>query len=248
MQGRCDNSLRDATLPRTSLRFFENLIPSPPSSSRAVPPRTATSWQPDGNAVIEVSRSAPPLVEPFQPVARTATRMEHRNQEKRLVAHGVDQLDRKGPEHHPAKPEVYGRFRHGGERFRVLERDGDSLVKFLDQPRAEPFLALLVVDDRILVFRQRLGEEFGAGHWPRTDRSRAMTLARASASSISLTSPACNACILRINSVTCVCSTPASSLSSSRLSSSARAALARSSTGSLSSSARCSSTRAIWRV
>ncbi len=59
---------------------------------------------------------------------------------------------------------------------------------------------------------------------------------------------ACSACILRISSVTCACSTPASSLSSSRLSSSARAALARSSTGSLSSSARCSSTRAIWRV
>ncbi len=67
---------------------------------------------------------------------------------------------RKGPEYHPAKPEVYGRFRHGGERFRVLERDGDSLVEFLDQPRAEPFLALLVVDDRILVLpapRRRIG-------------------------------------------------------------------------------------------
>jgi len=51
MQGSCDNSLRDATLPRTSLRFFENLIPSPPSSSRATPPRTAGSWQPDGNAL-----------------------------------------------------------------------------------------------------------------------------------------------------------------------------------------------------
>src|ERR1700682_4239498 len=85
----CDNSLRDATLPRTSPRFLENLIPSPPSSSRAVPPRTAASWQPYGTAVNEIS--APQLVEPFQPVAWTATRMEHRNHEKGLVTHGVDQ-------------------------------------------------------------------------------------------------------------------------------------------------------------
>jgi hypothetical protein len=34
MQGSCDNSLRDATLPRTSLRFLENLI-------RRLPPRPA---------------------------------------------------------------------------------------------------------------------------------------------------------------------------------------------------------------
>jgi hypothetical protein len=51
MQGWCNNSLRDATLPRTSLRFFENLLPSPPSWCRAVPPRTAASWQPGGNAL-----------------------------------------------------------------------------------------------------------------------------------------------------------------------------------------------------
>src|SRR5216683_4605620 len=190
--------------------------------------------------------SASQLVEPFQPVAWTATRMEHRNQEKRFVTHGVDQLDRKASEYHPAKPEGCGRLVHYGERFWVLQREGDSFVEFLDQPRAEPLLTLLVVDYRILVFRQRLGEELRTDHWPRTDRSRAMTLARASASSISLTWPACNACILRISSATCDCSTPVSSPSSSRLSSSARAALARSSTGSLSSSARCSSTRAIY--
>src|SRR3989442_13905876 len=128
------------------------------------------------------------------------------------------------------------------------QRDGNSLIEFLDQPRAEPLLAFLVVDDRILVLRQRLGEEPRTGHWPRTDRNRAMTLARASASSISLTWPAWSACILRLSSLTYACSPPASSPSSSRLSSSARAALARSSTGSLSNSARCSSTRAIWRV
>jgi len=99
-QGWCDNSLRDATLPRTSLRFFENSIPSPSSSSRAVPAGTAASWQPDGNAPL----SAPRLSEPFQPIAWTATRMKHRNQEQRIVVHGVDQFDREGPEHHQRSP------------------------------------------------------------------------------------------------------------------------------------------------
>ncbi len=95
MQGSCDNSLRDATLPRTSLRFFENL---------RLPPRPAPCrLEPRAHGNLTATLSAPQLVEPFQPVAWTATRMEHRNQEKRLVAHGVDQFDRKGLEHHPAK-------------------------------------------------------------------------------------------------------------------------------------------------
>jgi hypothetical protein len=89
--------------------------------------------------------------------------MEHRNHEKRLVAHGVDQFDRKAPEHHPAEPVDRGRLLDSGERACVLQREGDSLVEFLDQPRAEPLLALLVVDDRILVFRQRLGPVTGRG-------------------------------------------------------------------------------------
>src|SRR5438874_12292110 len=106
--------------------------------------------------------------------------MEHRHQEKRIVAHGVDQLDRKGPEHHRTEFVGRGRPFHTGERAWERQRDGDSLVEFLDQPRAKSLLALLVVHDRILVFRQRLSEESRTGHWPRTDRSRAMTLARAS--------------------------------------------------------------------
>src|SRR5439155_360528 len=75
-------------------------IPSPSSSSRAVPARTASSWQPDGNAPLSASR----LSEAFQPIAWTATRMKHRNQEQRIVVHGVDQFDREGPEHHQRSP------------------------------------------------------------------------------------------------------------------------------------------------
>jgi len=43
MQGRCDKSLRDATLPRTSPRFFENLTP--------VITRCATGWRRDDTRV-----------------------------------------------------------------------------------------------------------------------------------------------------------------------------------------------------
>lgn len=83
-------------------------------------------------------------------MAGTPARVEHRNHEKRIVAHGVDQLDRKGPENHPAEFVNGGHPLHNGKRAWERERDGDSLVEFLDQPRAEALLALLVIDDRIL--------------------------------------------------------------------------------------------------
>jgi hypothetical protein len=64
--------------------------------------------------------------------------MEHRNQEKLLIAHGVDQLDWKGPEHHPAKPEGRGRLLHHGEGFWILQREGDTFVEFLISREPSP--------------------------------------------------------------------------------------------------------------